>query len=82
MYSACFALKENDEAKKWGERTLSTLGSDIKTAQLIDLGMVCYELNPSDEAYKYFNDSYNYDKERAFLDRLEKYFEFYLRKRA
>lgn len=65
MYSACFALKENDEAKKWGERILSTRGSDIETAPLIDLGMVFYELNQFDEAYKYFNDSYNYVKKKG-----------------
>lgn len=73
MYGACFAFKENDEAKKWGERTLRTRGSDIEIAPLIDLGMVCYELNEFDEAYKYFNDSYNYIKERMFRDRAEKY---------
>ena len=32
-------------------------------------GMVCYELNQFEEAYKYFNDAYNYSKERAFQDR-------------
>lgn len=82
MYSACFALKENDEAKKWGERILSTRGSDIETAPLIDLGMVFYELNQFDEAYKYFNVSYNYVKERTFQDRAEKYLEFYFPKGA
>ncbi len=82
MYSACFALKENDEAKKCGERILSTRGSDIETAPLIDLGMVFYELNQFDEAYKYFNDSYNYVKERTFQDRAEKYLEFYFPKGA
>ena len=30
---------------------------------------------------KYFNDAYNYSKERAFQDRPKKYLEFYLRKR-
>ena len=43
--------------------------------------MVCYELNQFEEAYKYFNDAYNYSKERAFQDRPKKYLEFYLRKR-
>lgn len=28
----------------------------------IDLGMVCYELEQFDEAYKYFNDAYSYGK--------------------
>lgn len=55
-----------------GERILSTRGSDIETAPLIDLGMVFYELIQFDEAYKYFNDSYNYVKERTFQDRAEK----------
>jgi len=44
--------------------------------------MVCYELNQFEEAYKYFNDAYNYGKERAFQDRPKKYLEFYLRKRG
>jgi tetratricopeptide (TPR) repeat protein len=69
MYSAYFDLEDYDEAKKWGETTLRTRGSDIDTAPSIDLGMVCYELNQFDEAYKYFNDAYNYGKERAFQDR-------------
>lgn len=65
-----------------GERILSTRGSDIETAPLIDLGMVFYELNQFDEAYKYFKDSYNYVKERTFQDRAEKYLEFYFPKSA
>jgi tetratricopeptide (TPR) repeat protein len=82
MYSAYFDLADYAEAKKWGEATLRTRGSDIDTAPLIDLGMVCCELNQLDEAYKYFNDAYNYGKERAFQDRPKKYLEFYLCKRA
>ncbi|WP_367071087.1 hypothetical protein [Enterobacter roggenkampii] len=82
MYSAYFDLADYAEAKKWGETTLRTRGSDIDTAPLIALGMVCYELNQFEEAYKYFNDAYNYGKERAFQDRPKKYLEFYLRKRG
>lgn len=82
MYSAYFDLADYAEAEKWGETTLRTRGSDIDTAPLIDLGMVCYELNQFEEAYKYFNDAYNYRKERAFQDRPKKYLEFYLRKRG
>ncbi|ENG8677782.1 hypothetical protein H4F73_08995 [Enterobacter hormaechei] len=82
MYSAYFDLADYAEAKKWGETTLRTRGSDIDTAPLIDLGVVCYELNQFEEAYKYFNDAYNYGKERAFQDRPKKYLEFYLRKRG
>lgn len=82
MYSAYFDLEDYDEAKKWGETTLRTRESDIDTAPSIDLGMVCYELNQFDEAYKYFNDAYNYGKERTFQDRPKKYLKFYLRKRA
>ncbi|WP_242692983.1 hypothetical protein [Enterobacter cloacae] len=69
MYSAYFDLADYVEAKKWGETTLRTRGSDIDIAPLIDLGMVCYELNQFEETYKYFNDAYNYGKERAFQDR-------------
>lgn len=72
MYSAYFDLADYAEAEKWGETTLRTRGSDIDTAPLIDLGMVCYELNQFEEAYKYFNDAYNYGKERAFQDRSKK----------
>lgn len=82
MYSAYFDLADYAEAKTWGETTLRTCGSDIDTAPLIDLGMVCYELNQFEEAYKYFNDAYNYGKERAFQDRPRKYLEFFLRKRT
>ncbi|MCR6706824.1 hypothetical protein UXO30_00070 [Enterobacter bugandensis] len=78
VYSAYFDLTDYAEAKKWGEVTLRTRGSDIDTAPLIDLGMVCYELNQFDEAYKYFNDAYNYGKERAFKHRPKIYLEFYL----
>lgn len=41
-----------------------------------------YELIQFDEAYKYFNDSYNYVKERTFQDRAEKQLEFYFPKGA
>ncbi|HFV9245526.1 TPA: hypothetical protein ACIAIH_004528 [Enterobacter bugandensis] len=82
IYSAYFDLADYAEAKKWGETTLRIRGADIDTAPLIDLGMVCYELNQFEEAYKYFNDAYNYGKERAFQDRPKKYFEFYLCKRT
>ncbi len=37
MYSAYFDLADYVEAKKWGETTLRTCGSDIDTAPLIDL---------------------------------------------
>lgn len=51
IYSAYFDLADYAEAKKWGETTLRIRGSDIDTAPLIDLGMVCYELNQFEEAY-------------------------------
>lgn len=60
---------------------MRTSGSGIVTASLIDHGMVFQEYNQFEEAYKYFNDAYNYGKERAFQDRPKKYLEFYLRKR-
>ncbi len=68
--------KTNGEKRHYGH-----VESDIDTAPLINIGMVCYELNQFEEAYKYFNDAYNYSKERAFQDRPKKYLEFYLRKR-
>jgi len=72
MYSAYFDLADYDEAKKWGEATLRTRGSDIDTAPLIDLCMVCYELNQFEEVYKYFNDAYNYGNERVIQVRPKK----------
>ncbi|HBX2114123.1 tetratricopeptide repeat protein [Klebsiella aerogenes] len=82
IFSAYFDLGDYNEAKKWGEMTLQTRGSEIDTAPSIDLGMVCYELEQFDEAYKYFNDAYSYGKERAFKGRPKKYLEFFLNKRA
>jgi len=82
IFSAYFDLGDYNEAKKWGEMTLQTRGSEIDTAPSIDLGMVCYELEQFDEAYKYFNDAYSYGKERAFKSRPKKYLEFFLNKRA
>ncbi|GAA3894371.1 hypothetical protein GCM10022405_19850 [Gibbsiella dentisursi] len=81
IYSAYFDMAAFQEAKKWAEVALQTRGSDIDTAPLIDLGMVCYELEQYDESYKYFDDAYSYGKARAFKERPKKYLDFYLAKK-
>lgn len=79
IYSAYFDMAAFQEAKKWAEVALQTRGSNIDTAPLIDLGMVCYELNEYNEAYKYFHEAYGYGKKRAFQERPKKYLDFYLK---
>lgn len=79
--SAYFDMNVFPKAKKWAEIALQTRRSDIDTAPLIDLGMVCYELKQYDESYKYFDDAYNYGKDRAFKERPKKYLDFYLSKK-
>lgn len=79
--SAYFDMGIFQKAKTWAEIALQTRCSDIDTAPLIDLGMVCYELEQYDESYKYFDNAYNYGKARAFKERPEKYFDFYLSKK-
>ncbi|MGG7670810.1 hypothetical protein ACQ4OC_19575 [Yersinia sp. J1] len=81
IYSAYFDMAAFPKAKEWAEVALQTRGSDIDTAPLIDLGMVCYELEQYDESYKYFDDAYNYGKARAFKERPKKYLDFYLAKK-
>lgn len=80
IYSVYFDMEDFHEAKKWAEIALQTRGSDIDTAPLIDLGMVCYELEEYDTAYKHFHDAYSYGKKRAFQERPKKYLDFYLNK--
>jgi tetratricopeptide (TPR) repeat protein len=69
IYSAYFDLSDFITAKKWGVISLQTRGSNINTGPLINLGMVCYELDQLEEAYKYFDEAYKYGKARAFQER-------------
>lgn len=78
IYSAYFDMSDYESAKQWAKISLQTRSSEIDTAPLIDLGMVCYELGELDEAYSYFNDAYEYGKKRAFQERPKKYIDFYL----
>lgn len=78
IYSAYFDMNDYENAKQWAKIALQTRGSEIDTAPLIDLGMVCYELGELDEAYSYFNDAYEYGKKRAFQERPKKYIDFFL----
>ena len=81
IYSAYFDMAVFPKAKEWAEVALQIRASDIDTAPLIDLGMVCYELEQYDESYKYFDDAYSYGKARAFKERPKKYLDFYLAKK-
>lgn len=78
IYSAYFDIAAFTKAKEWAEVALRTRGSDIDTAPLIDLGMVCFELESFDESYNYFDAAYNYGKARPFKGKPKKYLEFYL----
>ncbi|AOR62952.1 hypothetical protein [Pectobacterium wasabiae] len=82
IYSVNFDIGNFYEAKKWAEIALQTRGSDIDTAPLIDLGMICYELKEYDMAYKYFHDAYGYGKKRAFQERPKKYLDFYFNEKS
>lgn len=77
-FTANFHKRDFGKAKEWALKQKKSDYSKINTAPLIDLGMVYYELNGFDEAYRYFNDAYDYGKERAFKGRPKKYLEFYL----
>ena len=62
-----------EAAKHWAQKTLDGRESDIDTGPLINLGMVCFELGDQAQAYKYFNEAYNFGKARAFQERHKKY---------
>ncbi len=81
IYSAYFDMAAFTNAKKWAEIALQTRGSEIDTAPIMDLGMVCFELEEYDESFKYFEDAYSYGKARAFKERPKKYLDFYLSKK-
>jgi len=81
FYTVYFNRSDFESAKHWGEAQLKATSSKIDTAPLIDLGMVCYELEKYEESYKYFDDAYNYGKARAFKERPKKYLDFYLVKK-
>lgn len=78
FYTAYFGLSDFESAKYWAELQLKAENSDIDTAPLIDLGMVCFELGDNDASYRYLNKAYQYGKERAFKERPKKYLDFYL----
>lgn len=80
-FGAYFAMGQFESAKTWGEISLQTRSSDIDTGPLIDLGMVCFELEQYDEACRYFDEAYGYGKKRAFKERPKKYLDYYLGRR-
>ncbi len=79
IFSAYFDMSDFSQAKGWAEIAFKTRGSDIDTGPIIDLGIVNYELNQFDDAYKYFSDAYDFGKARAFKERPKKYLDFYLK---
>lgn len=81
FYTAYFGLSDFENAKYWAELQLKAENSDIDTAPLIDLGMVCFELGDNEESFKYLDKAYQYGKERAFKERPKKYLDFYLAER-
>jgi tetratricopeptide (TPR) repeat protein len=78
FYTAYFGLSDFENAKHWAELQLKAENSDIDTAPLIDLGMVCFELGDNEASYRYLDKAYQYGKERAFKERPKKYLDFYL----
>lgn len=80
FFSVYFDINDYLSAKKWAELSMLTRGSDIDTAPLVDLGMVCFELKEFEDSYKYFDEAYKYGKKRAFQDRPRKYLDFYIEK--
>lgn len=81
IYKVYFDMAAFSKAKVWAEIALRTRASDINTAPLINLGIVCYELGQFDESYKYFDAAFSYGKARAFKERPKKYLDFYLAKK-
>ncbi|ECQ6562486.1 hypothetical protein FZU01_01265 [Salmonella enterica subsp. enterica] len=77
FYAAYFSKHDYEKAKNWAYIALK-VKSPIDTGPVVDMGMVCFELEQYDEAYKYFHDAYTYGKKRAFRERPPKYLEFYL----
>ncbi|EAS1760870.1 hypothetical protein BH012_23345 [Salmonella enterica] len=77
FFSAYFDKCDYEKAKSWAYVLLEVKDS-IDTGPIVNMGMVCFELEQYDEAYKYFHDAYSYGKKRAFQERPKKYLEFYL----
>lgn len=82
FYNTFFDTKDYSKAKDWAETALKSIDSKIDTSPLINLGMVCKELGRDDEAYSYFDQAYQYGKERAFKERPKKYLDFYLKRKS
>lgn len=78
LFTLYFDLSNFKMAKEWAKIALENCDSEINTAPLIDLGMVCYELGQNDEAIKYVDKAYQYGQARAFQDRPKKYLNYYL----
>ena len=78
LFSVYFDLENFNFAEKWAEIALTTRSSAIDTSSLIDMGMVCYELEKYEEALSFFDKAYDYGKSRAFEGRQKKYLNYYL----
>jgi tetratricopeptide (TPR) repeat protein len=77
FYLTYFNKSDYENALVWGDVQMK-VKSSIDSGPLINMGMALFELGKLDEAFKYFEDAYNYGKKRAFQERPKKYLNFYL----
>lgn len=68
-------------ARHWAQQTLEGRESDIDTGPLLNLGMACFELGDTAQAYECFDQAHRLGKARAFQGRPRKYLKFYLDER-
>lgn len=81
FYHTYMDMNKFDYAKEHALSALKTRSADIKTYELVNLGMVYYELNQLEEAYSFFSQAYDEGNKRAFRGENKKYLQFYLNKR-
>lgn len=77
IYSMYLSEKNYVEAKQWAEDIFNCDIPEGATSELINLGLVYFELNEKDKAYECFLKAYEKGKHRAFKEYDPKYWEFF-----
>lgn len=81
-FNACFSKGDYLKAKEWAYLELKYRSSEIDVTPFINIGMVSFEMNEFDEAYRNFEMVYRYGEKRPFQEYNKKYLTFYLNRKT
>lgn len=77
MSSAYLSKNDLKKSKEWALIQFRARSSAISTAEIINLGVVCFELGQKNEAMEWFDKAYAIGKDRAFKEFDKKYINEY-----